>query len=184
MIGAPATGTATKHTRRSMWSHAAGETLLSASAAAGAQAERLSGRCLAGQTAAAATEQRLGEILARDETQAQRQVVGVLLLLERVEAAVVGMRTRPQLRRLEHVARRVVLLEQSRVEYLTRVDGLIVERDHLHAARPERERREVGRVEATRVRIASYQLGLRVLDHVRCSFFAYLVVVITHTHAH
>lgn len=147
--------------------HHASRSLLATTTATQTQA-------LAGRTLSAA-EQRLGEILTRDETQVKRHVLGVFFLLERIEPTVLGMRSRPQLRRLEHIASRVVLLEQSRVEYLTRVDCLIVERDQLHAARPECDRREVGRIEATRVRVATYELTLRVLNHVNGSFFANLV---------
>lgn len=129
--------------------HHASRSLLATTTAA-TQTQALAGRTLS------AAEQRLGEILTRDETQVERHVLGVFFLLERIEPTVLGMSSRPQLRRLEHIPGRVVLLEQSRVEYLTRVDCLVVERDQLHAARPECDRREVGRVEAARVRVATY----------------------------
>ena len=99
----------------------------------------------------------------------------LLLLLERIEASVLGVALVPEHGGLEDVARVGGLLEQRLVEDLEGVDRLVVEGDQLQAARPEVEGREVGAVEAARVRVAADQLGFRVADHVQWPLLAHLL---------
>ena len=104
----------------------------------------------------------------------KQNILVVLLFLERIELAILGMQLVPEHRRLEHVAGVAVLLKHGLIEYLKAVHRLIVERHQLYAARPKVYGREVGRVEAARVRITSDELRLGVTDDVVRALLAHL----------
>ena len=104
------------------------------------------------------------QILARDELEVERQVVAVLLLLERVEFAELRVLLIPQNLRFEHIARVAVVLKHGRVQNLPSIyrkknrkkvakiafkkanlltNSLIIQRHKLNSTRPHLNWRKI-----------------------------------------
>ena len=99
-------------------------------------------------------------------------VKAVEFFAPRIETSVHDVSAVAHQGRFENVAATAHLFEQGRVEMKCRVFRLIIEGHHLNSKRPEKNRIEIGRIDAHSGRIRSQQLRLSVGQNGRRLFAA------------